>query len=140
MSSDSEEMRSFCFACQELRADIGEEIPRGACPKCGNTMTVSYPPGEEFVLTAGGFSIASKPPSGGRWFHKSLVQHSHCKKTDQRHFIQRTIDRDRNRYQERIVNIATGEVVREVNEPLTEHQGRGSAKKGIGGKKNDSDI
>ena len=40
----------------------------------------------------------------------------------------RTIDRRRNRYQERIVD-ADGAVVRDVDEPLTDHRGRGSAKR-----------
>jgi hypothetical protein len=42
----------------------------------------------------------------------------------------RLIDRDEDRYQERIVDGETGEVVHEVDEPLSQHQGHGSARRG----------
>ncbi len=41
---------------------------------------------------------------------------------------QRTLDRDNDRYAEKVVDPETGEVLRDVEEPLSEHQGRGSAK------------
>lgn len=41
----------------------------------------------------------------------------------------RIIDRDNDRYLEKVVDPETGEVLRDVDEPLSEHQGRGSAKK-----------
>ncbi len=40
----------------------------------------------------------------------------------------RIIDRDNNRYAERVVDPQTGEVLRDVDEPLTGHRGHGSAK------------
>lgn len=41
----------------------------------------------------------------------------------------RTFDRFGDRYRERIVDAATGEVLLEKDEPLTEHVDRGSAKR-----------
>ena len=41
---------------------------------------------------------------------------------------ERIIDRKNNLYSERIVDPVTGEVLREIEEPLSEHIGRGSAK------------
>jgi hypothetical protein len=41
---------------------------------------------------------------------------------------ERIIDRKNNLYSERVINEDTGEVVRLVNEPLSEHKGCGSAK------------
>jgi hypothetical protein len=43
--------------------------------------------------------------------------------------LKRRIDRTNDRYSERIVDPESGEVVREVNEPLSEHRGRGDARK-----------
>jgi len=40
----------------------------------------------------------------------------------------RIIDRDGDLYHERVVDVETGEVVRDVTEPLSDHRGRGSAK------------
>lgn len=121
-------MRTFCYACRQLISEAGNDCSDSPCPKCGNLTRVSYPPGQEFRLVAGGISITSKPPKGGRWEAKSIEKHSHYKATDEHHFVQRTIDRISNRYYERIVNTETGEVVRCVDEQLTDHQGRGSAK------------
>ena len=42
--------------------------------------------------------------------------------------LTREIDRENNRYRELIVNPESGETIRECDEPLTEHFGRGSAK------------
>ena len=85
-------------------------------------------------MRAGGFDIRSKPKEGGRWFYRGSIKHSHYKKDDEHHFIKREINRDANEYYERIINKETGEVVREVVEPLTEHTGRGSAKNQKSGK------
>ena len=122
-------MPTFCFACETLRSEEESASFKEACQKCGHTMTVSYPPGQEFNLVAGGFSITSKPPEGGRWFSQQRLYHSHYKKDDEHHVVQRHINRDGDSYYERIINKETGEVVREVKEPLSEHRGRGSAKK-----------
>jgi len=43
--------------------------------------------------------------------------------------VNRTVDRDQNRYQEKIVNSRTGEVVKDISEPLDQHCGHGSAKR-----------
>lgn len=41
---------------------------------------------------------------------------------------QRTLDRDNDRYAEKVVDPETGEVLRDVEEPLSDHRGHGSAK------------
>jgi hypothetical protein len=42
----------------------------------------------------------------------------------------RLVDRKDDRYKERVVDPVTGEVLRDVDEPLSEHRGQGSAKRG----------
>lgn len=42
--------------------------------------------------------------------------------------VSRVVDRENNRYTERIVD-AAGNVVREINEPLSQHRGHGAAKR-----------
>ena len=121
-------MRVFCFACRTLLAEEGEERKPGPCPKCGVELTVSYQRGQEFRLVAGGFSIQSRRPSGGRWEAKSQSKHSFFISENRNHFVERVIDRLGNEYHERIIDEETGEVVREIHEPLTSHRGRGSAR------------
>jgi hypothetical protein len=52
--------------------------------------------------------------STGRWAHK-----------------ERVIDRAGRRYRERVVDQQTGEVLRDVDEPLADHRDRGSAKRRV---------
>ena len=47
--------------------------------------------------------------------------------------LHRLIDRRNDRYQERIVDAETGQVLQEVDEPLSAHRGHGSAKPTAGG-------
>lgn len=49
----------------------------------------------------------------------------------QRRWVQlrRVIDRRNNRYQEKIEDPETGEVLRDVDEPLSDHIGRGDARR-----------
>jgi hypothetical protein len=44
---------------------------------------------------------------------------------------ERIIDRKNDRYTETVINEDTGEVVRQIDEPLSQHKGRGSAKSGM---------
>jgi hypothetical protein len=43
--------------------------------------------------------------------------------------VYRDLNRETNRYRERVTDPETGEVLREVDEPLDEHTGHGSAKR-----------
>jgi len=49
-------------------------------------------------------------------------------KTKEWYHLERLIDRDNDLYIEKITNMETGDVIREVTEPLSEHVGHGSAK------------
>ena len=94
-------------------------------------MSVWYPVGKEFSLRVGGFQNRSIPKgrSHRHWEAKSEAGHSVYKEDGRVYWIEREIDRIANEYYERIVDKETGEVVREVHEPLTEHRGHGSARR-----------
>ena len=49
--------------------------------------------------------------------------------TDEWHRLFQVIDRENNRYRKLVVNPTTNEVVRDVEEPLDQHQGYGDAKR-----------
>ena len=42
--------------------------------------------------------------------------------------LERHIDRDNDHYHEKVTDPETGEIIHESDEPLSEHQGHGSAK------------
>jgi hypothetical protein len=52
-------------------------------------------------------------------------------KTGRLHLIDRSFDRIRDWYHERIADAETGDVVHECDEPLSEHRGHGSARRDL---------
>ena len=50
------------------------------------------------------------------------------RKTQRWHRVNRLIDRRRNRYFESITDAETGALVKEIDEPLSQHQGHGDAR------------
>ena len=129
MAADSTVVR--CADCNQILEE-DPSLPadeRTVCPGCGSmARRVDIHVHEELgfksqVAMKGRHSGEKKPyveqvdgddlqRSTGRWMKKS-----------------RTIDRDGDRYTEKVVDPETGEVLRDVDEPLTQHRGRGSAKK-----------
>jgi hypothetical protein len=65
----------------------------------------------------------------GRWFVKLKTGHEFFHLTQRWHDRYRRLDRSANRYVEHISDAETGEEIRSVDERLTDHRGRGSAKK-----------
>ena len=67
---------------------------------------------------AGSNKIAFDVRSGASYYRKGEVWHH----------LMRNIDHVNNRYTETVTVLKTGELVRKVDEPLSEHTGRGSAR------------
>ncbi|HKO46634.1 MAG TPA: hypothetical protein VJV79_02870 [Polyangiaceae bacterium] len=68
-------------------------------------------------------------PAGTRKFSVQGKQGaSFYRLTKRWHVLNRLIDRTNDRYREHIIDEETGDVVRNCEEPLSEHQGFGSAK------------
>jgi hypothetical protein len=124
-------MPVFCEACRLYRAESYGDTELGPCPKCGADITVWYPAGQEFRLLVGGIELRSVRRGRTRrhWEAKSQSKHEVYTLDGKTYWIERTIDRIAHEYHERIVDPETGQVVREVHEPLTEHHDRGSARK-----------
>ena len=99
------------------------------CPGCGSMRRM-------FALSLGGsitprgFLRGRAFHSGSRkWFAQIETGSSLFHETGRWHRLERLIDRARNWYREHITDTATGQVIRHVEEPLTDHTGRGSAKR-----------
>ena len=65
--------------------------------------------------------------SGGKYDHEAVFGHEFNVAGNLMH-KDRIIDRENDFYKEKVVNTDTGEVVRDVEGPLTKHKDRGSAK------------
>jgi hypothetical protein len=79
-----------------------------------------------------GFGLKQKRPGSRRPVAEEVDRPVTFRKTGARHRVERVIDRsdpnpDNWRYAEKITDIATGEVIRRVDERLKDHIGRGSA-------------
>lgn len=116
--------------CGNCGATLSEPAgePRSPCPLCGcstrqfaNVLQDSLGFMEHLRAKgrhAGSNKVAFDVRSGASYYRKDGVWH---------HLV-RNIDHVNNRYTETVTVLKTGELVRKVDEPLSEHTGRGSAK------------
>jgi hypothetical protein len=72
--------------------------------------------------------MKAKSPGEKKPFMEQKIGDSYSWARDRWMDLVRVIDRRNDRYRESVVDQVTGEVVREVDEPLSEHTGRGSAR------------
>ena len=72
--------------------------------------------------------IKARYGNGGRPYLESKAGDDLFRDTGEWLSLQRVIDRENDLYKERISNPQTGEVIRYREEPLSQHQGHGSAK------------
>lgn len=136
MSDDPVE--SFCVKCGHQTNDVGTGIPRGPCPICGETarkatvlvsVTASFSTGTIIK----GFSQIKRPKKSGKArkpFFEERNLNELYRKTGRMSRVYRVLDYLKNWYYEKITDRESGEVIREVAEPLSEHRNRGSAKQG----------
>ena len=71
---------------------------------------------------------AAKHRGGGKPFITGRSGNEIFRNTGRLHFIEQVVDRLCNLYRKRITDVATGQVIRDEEVPLSEHQGFGSAK------------
>ena len=94
------------------------------CPACGSKIRVlkaAIGPDTKLRIKAG----EVKERNSSLAVHMERGLH---KATGRRHIVVRLFDRIRNRYVEQIKDEATGEIIREVDQPLSDHRGRGADK------------
>jgi hypothetical protein len=115
--------------------DVGEDFdpPTGArrpCPECGSTVRAYGDVGTVTVrVRVWGrdkfFRAGYKRPAA--WGVTAMP--SLFRKTGRLHLTDRSFDRIRDWYHERIVDAETGELVHECDEPLSQHRGHGDARR-----------
>lgn len=122
---------TFCgscgFAlCEESSAHPSARVP---CPRCGSASRSFNVEIAERVTVREKIELKHKRPGFKKPIYEEVSGDDLHRKTGLWSRILRVIDRASNRYREEIVNSETGEVLRSVDEALTSHVGRGSAKK-----------
>ena len=119
--------------CSACGIAIGEPsstpvAERSPCPSCGATARTFSAHAEDSITLREKVALKHKRPGFKKPIYESVSGEDLYRATGQWHQLTREIDRENNRYRELIENPQTGQVVREVDEPLTDHVARGSAK------------
>ena len=125
MSDDT----TTCSACGGLIDESEDAVEaRAPCPNCGATSRTAYACVSETLTLRDG--IKSKHFRGGA--KKAVVEDqgvpSYSRRFQKFVFHERIIDRENDRYLERVTDYESGEVLHFVEEPLSEHRNHGSAK------------
>jgi predicted nucleic acid-binding Zn-ribbon protein len=122
--------QAFCAKCGAV-AEEGGQMPRVACENCGSLarkFDVSIHAGGVTARVGMAYKAKHEGATGKRkWHFEAKSIWSFFSKTEEWHHISRSVDRENDQYIEHIVDEA-GNVVRSVDEPLSEHKGRGDAK------------
>ena len=128
MTSSAES--AICSACGTTFAEseATEDGTRCMCPSCGSTGRVVSAHAEDTIPFSDKVALKHKRPGYKKPILESVSGMDLHRNTGRMSNLTRVIDRLNNRYTETITDPETGEVLREVDEPLTGHTGRGSAK------------
>ena len=118
-----------CLSCSAILLEPEGE-PRSPCPNCGGTSRRAEESLHDGMQFFDHMRMVGKHGGRSKPVFDSRVGASFYYKKGEWHHIERTIDRDADRYIETITLMSTGEVIRHVDEPLSRHTGRGSAKRG----------
>lgn len=102
----------------------GERTP---CPQCGSLARRFHVGMEDAAVTIhSNLSVKARSP-GKRAFMEQKVGDSFSIARQKWMQLQQVVDRRANRYIKKVVDPETGEVLRDVDERLTDHQGYGDA-------------
>lgn len=125
------ETSTVCADCR-TPIDPSQDTPdkRNACPNCGSTVRCHD---FRMSLTAGdarlSMAFKSKAPGQKKAGFEARIGSSHSRGLGKLVDHHRLIDREHDRYYERVLDYESGEVIHETNEPLSEHRNHGTAKK-----------
>ncbi len=109
--------------------NAAQSTPRSPCPVCGSSARkLSLQIADKIGLSdeTKGIGYAE---SRSKWFVKFHEKRELYRKTGRWHRIRRAFNKRTDQYDEVIRDDLTGELVRECSEPLSEHRGRGTARK-----------
>lgn len=119
-----------CGTCKRVLDELSDLLPehRAPCPTCGSLTRAYNVEVAEKVTLKSKLGLKHRRPGFRKPIYEEVGGDDLHRKTGVWSKLLRIIDRQNNRYVERITNVESGEIIRAVNEPLTEHTGRGSAK------------
>jgi hypothetical protein len=122
--------------CSECKTLIDESsnitlAQRKPCPQCGSLARIFNASIQETLIIREKIGLKLKRPGNKKPIYESVSGDDLFRATGQWNKLTREIDRENDLYKELIINGETGEVIRDCQEPLTEHVNRGSDKSSI---------
>ena len=124
-----------CSNCgEQLSLEVASSQHKRPCANCGSTTRDIAITVEDSITLHDGVGWETDDPSlpSRKKQKKTRVEGSSGSEWSTRLakmvHKERLIDRKNNRYKESVTDIQTGEVIHEVDEPLSQHTGHGSAK------------
>jgi hypothetical protein len=108
-------------------APVEKRLP---CPQCGSFTRWIHVTCSDTLRLHSKLNLKARHSGEKRPFMEQTVGDDFHRKSGRWMALYRLIDRVKYWYHERITDAATGNVVHECSEPLTNHRGHGSAKNG----------
>lgn len=108
-------------------ADAAEA--RTSCPRCGSTKRIHHVSITETAIARDGLGLKAKRLGQKKPYVEAKSGPSHSHKLGKLVEHERVIDRDNDQYSEKVTDYESGVIIHHCDEPLSKHQGRGSAKK-----------
>lgn len=120
-------------ACGGCGISLGEPTSQRAaegepCPQCGSLLkhiTIQVEEGWDWHESLG---VKTRHGESGKPFHETLTGEDLQVSSGRWMRKERIVDRENDRYFERVEDPETGTVIHQCDEPLSEHRGHGSAK------------
>jgi hypothetical protein len=104
------------------------KVPRSLCALCGATTKKMHFLAEASVGVSASMRGVGYTTSKSNWLAKFYSRPEWHRALGRLHDVSRMFNKRTDEYHEVIHDHETGELVMEVHEPLSEHQGHGSAK------------
>ena len=102
--------------------------PVAPCPVCDSLELVPIVTVVDGVRFNDGHRVKGYKAGSSKFFIDMRSGPSYYRIASQWHHLVRVIDRENDRYTETVRILSTGEIVREVDMPLSEHTDRGGSK------------
>ena len=123
------------IVCGDCGAPLKDALPsddptqRKPCASCGSTKRKDHVFNVGSVTPRGGLDMKAKRPGEKRPHIEGKVIPDHSRSRDKPVHREQIIDRDNDRYFERVTDYESGEVIHECEEPLSQHLGHGADNK-----------
>lgn len=116
--------------CAKCDAHLFEPpgLPASPCPVCGGVGRSISLKLEDGIRFNDGHRVKAYRADSAKFFLDARSGPSYYRVGAEWHHVVRVIDRENDRYTETVRVLSTGKIIREIDEPLSQHTGHGGSK------------